>query len=288
MSGDPAETALYLRRVYATILDGYFDGFSFFKPTGDGLLLVIPFDPTEADLARTTKAVVADALRLVRDFPTLVDGDKLIKFPSPKAIGIGIAAGSVSRISAEDITLDYTGRPLNVASRLMDLARPAGVVLDGTLDFDALAPTVRQQFAADHVYLKGVADTDGVEILYTAELTRIPDRYRNPLTGQRLHVQSETMTMSAAKRRRSWNHRLEFEPADRTQLEAFYIYSPYRNGEVDTSVERSVEITTGRYLLDRGKPTFRLDYGTIVRRPGINRLRGRDSIRIEIAYPVSD
>lgn len=87
MSGDPAESALYLRRVYTRILENYFEGYSFFKPTGDGLLLVIPFDANEDELARVSSLVVADAVRLVADFPNIVAGDKLVQFPHPKAIG---------------------------------------------------------------------------------------------------------------------------------------------------------------------------------------------------------
>jgi hypothetical protein len=44
MSANPSETALYLKKVYARILDSYFTNLSFFKPTGDGLLVVIPFE----------------------------------------------------------------------------------------------------------------------------------------------------------------------------------------------------------------------------------------------------
>jgi class 3 adenylate cyclase len=69
-------------------------------------------------------------------------------------LGIGIAAGSASRLIAGDTTFDYTGRPLNVASRLMDIARPAGVVLEETLDFEALSDETQELFARDQVFLK--------------------------------------------------------------------------------------------------------------------------------------
>src|SRR5438445_13742320 len=81
MSGDPAQTALYLRAVYGRILDGYFGDATFAKPTGDGLLLVISFAQTEEALAAVTQSVVADSLRLHDEFDSIIAEDKLIRFP---------------------------------------------------------------------------------------------------------------------------------------------------------------------------------------------------------------
>ena len=50
----------------------------------------------------------------------------MITFELPPDIGIGVARGSATRISTQDGILDYSGRPLNLAARLVNFARPRG------------------------------------------------------------------------------------------------------------------------------------------------------------------
>ncbi len=284
MSGDPAETALYLQRVYTRILDNYFGDISFFKPTGDGLLLIVPFEATEAELARVTQLVVGDAIRLVNDFPTIVEGDKLVQFPHPKAIGIGLAAGSVSRLAAGDVTLDYTGRALNVASRLMDLARPSGVVVESTLDFSSLDPATADLFVRDHVYLKGVAEGGGVDIFYTREPTRIPDRYRENLGAAQWHTQEEIVTLGAMKKRTiQWFVPLDHTPFDRTEIDVRVGYNPYRSGTPDRT-QRRWHHPPFEYSLDRGKPYVILNFREIPNAAGLRNLPGRETVTVEVSY----
>jgi len=47
MSANPSETALYLKKLYARVLDTFFEDHSFFQPTGDGLFVVVPFKEPE-------------------------------------------------------------------------------------------------------------------------------------------------------------------------------------------------------------------------------------------------
>lgn len=42
MRVESPETAIYLKRVYTRIIEDYFPNASFFKPTGDGLLIIVP------------------------------------------------------------------------------------------------------------------------------------------------------------------------------------------------------------------------------------------------------
>lgn len=41
------DVALFIKKVYSKLLDGYFPNASFFKPTGDGLLLTIPYNESK-------------------------------------------------------------------------------------------------------------------------------------------------------------------------------------------------------------------------------------------------
>jgi hypothetical protein len=197
MSANPSETALYLKKVYLRILDKFFAELSFFKPTGDGLLVIIPFE--ESRLVEVATSAVRDCLTLVDGFSTLVEDEPLITFPHPEAVGAGVSVGSVARLVTRRTTLDYTGRPLNVASRLMDLARPSGVVVDAAVPITD--PALTPRFARDKVYLKGVAEKEPLDILFTERITEIPDSYRKPITPDEWFTQTDALTFAVAKRR---------------------------------------------------------------------------------------
>src|SRR5687768_6247754 len=89
MKVESPETAVYIKRAYAEMLDGYFQEAAFFKPTGDGLLVITTY--TEATLADVAAATLDSCLRLVTNFPTLTAGDAMVNFAVPSKLGIGIA-----------------------------------------------------------------------------------------------------------------------------------------------------------------------------------------------------
>ena len=119
---ESVEGAYFLRQLYRRLLDDFFPDASYFKPTGDGLMIISDID--DANIAETTRGTLTTSLRLVQEFPRLFERDPMINFPTPERLGIGIARGAASRLFVEGQTLDYSGRTLNLAARLMDLARP--------------------------------------------------------------------------------------------------------------------------------------------------------------------
>lgn len=152
---DSAQTALFIKKIYAKIIDEYFGDAAFVKPTGDGLLVVLGFD--EGDVAEAVTTTVENSIAIVKGFGALCVDEPAINYGVPSDVGIGISRGAASRLAAEDVTLDYSGRVLNLASRLMDLARPKGVVFDDHLGFKLLPKNLRSKFRRHDVYLKGVS-----------------------------------------------------------------------------------------------------------------------------------
>src|SRR5437762_3486024 len=70
-SVESVQATLFMRKVYQRLVDNYFDGVSYFKPTGDGLLVIVQSeDETLRDVVRRT---VADCLRVVEEFPSFFD-----------------------------------------------------------------------------------------------------------------------------------------------------------------------------------------------------------------------
>jgi len=126
---DSFEVALFIKRVYTRLIDQYFTDAAFIKPTGDGLLVVIHY--TETDYKDVMTRTVKTCLSILRDFQSFFSNDDVVRFEVPKKMGIGLSSDTACRIvSGDHKTIDYSGKTLNLASRLMNLARPSGIVFD--------------------------------------------------------------------------------------------------------------------------------------------------------------
>lgn len=104
----------------------------------------------------------------------------MINFSVPQDVGIGLARGTASRLLSGEKTLDYSGRVLNLAARLMELARPRGLVFDGGLSCDVLPSDLAGEFQAEEVYLKGVSPTTPMLVHYWPRNIEIPVPFLRP------------------------------------------------------------------------------------------------------------
>jgi class 3 adenylate cyclase len=178
---ESVEAALYIKKIYEKLLDGYFgEEASFFKPTGDGLLVVFGYD--DDTLKGRSNWVVKTSLKLVREFPRLLTHDPAVNFKVPAKVGIGMARGAASRLcGSDDTTLDYSGRILNLASRLMDVARPEGVVFDSSFRPDVLTPGLRKRFKSEKVFVRGIAESTPLTI-FVSDHVAVPAGLKRPIT----------------------------------------------------------------------------------------------------------
>ena len=176
---DALNVATYIANIYSKIITGYFKNASFYKPTGDGLIIIIPF--TKETLKDVTNQTIDSCLNLLQNFNSLCDGEPMINFPTPEKIGIGVTRGSACCIVTGDTILDYSGRVLNLASRLMDIARPSGIVFDESFGINLLSNVTKKLFSEDTVHIRGVAEETPIKIHYTKKHTLIPESYKQPL-----------------------------------------------------------------------------------------------------------
>jgi len=176
---DSFDVAAYITKIYMKIIDGYFSEANFYKPTGDGLLIVIL---CEKQVKATVNKIMESCLKLVEVFGNLCEREEVIYFPTPDKIGIGIARGSACCIVSGDKILDYSGKVLNLASRLMDLARPSGIIFHSNLGFKLLSDEHKRSFQKDsEVYIRGIAEEKPVTVYYTRKLTLIPIYAKAPI-----------------------------------------------------------------------------------------------------------
>lgn len=191
---ESVEASIFVKKFYDRLLRDYFIDPAFFKPTGDGMLMIFPADEDAEQLTARTNGLVTQCLRLVDDFPTLVAEEPIINFRVPDHVGVGMARGAASRLVAGDTVLDYSGKVLNLASRLMDRAKPEGLILDESVGVDLLAEELRRSFARDEIYVPSVAEQRAITVFYTSALTRIPESAHHPIGVPRWHTQSQEWT----------------------------------------------------------------------------------------------
>ena len=214
---ESSESAVFLKSAYTRILDEYFDRASFFKPTGDGLLVVLDYD--EGTLTEVVNQAVKVSIQLVDAFPTICADDPMVNFDVPGALGIGLSRGAATRLRSGDATLDYSGRPLNLAARLMDLARPSGVVFSDSLGVELLEPQIAAKFANDDVYIKGLAEDLPMRVHYSADRTVLSDASKRPINKTRVHAEKERKhTVRELEGMGNFRFPLTEDPIDRTKI----------------------------------------------------------------------
>ncbi len=172
------DVATFIREVFMHMIDDYFPFGSFYKSTGDGLMISVHFDrDTVVDmLARS----VDSAVRCVEDFPTFSRNNPMITFETPQNMGIGIARGTTCCLVSDGRILDYSGQLVNLAARLNDLARPRGVVLDGAFGYNHLSRELQDKFELAHAYVRGIAEAAPRDIYILKDVVTISERAQRP------------------------------------------------------------------------------------------------------------
>lgn len=223
---DSLNVATYITRVYLKIINDYFKSASFYKPTGDGLIIIIPYD--RENLREVANLTVNSCLGLLENFGSLCSDNHMINYPTPQNVGIGVARGSACCIISEDKSkiLDYSGRLLNLASRLMDLARPSGIVLDGSFGIELLEDETKNLFSEDIVYVRGVAEEEPMKIYYSTKHTLIPDSYHHPLKEPKWETQTYEYSFEALKKFvADLTPELKKKPLDTNKIRVIFSYN---------------------------------------------------------------
>jgi class 3 adenylate cyclase len=150
------DTAMFIKRFYLKLLNEYFTGAAFAKPTGDGLLLVFRY--SEHDLNQVSESVLTTCFKVIDEFPTMFKDDPMINFPTPSSVGFGISRGPSCCLFSRNTILDYSGQLLNLAARLNDLARPKGIVIAGSYLQNVIPAALRNRFKSGQVYIRDIAE----------------------------------------------------------------------------------------------------------------------------------
>lgn len=210
--GDSFDIATYLSSVYSTILTSYFPDTTFFKPTGDGLLMIHSLPTDRTDIPNAVSSVLARCVSLVGAFGQLTSDDYMINFPVPQLLGAGVARGTATRLVSSGLVLDYSGRCLNLAARLMDKARPYGVVFADDRAEMLIDPELMTNLHAERVCIRGIAEEVPIRVYVTAGV-EITDADREPLTRSgRIWGDAQTLSLAQIRDTSSYGFYLPRAP----------------------------------------------------------------------------
>jgi len=249
---DSAAVGVYVKKLYLKILDNYFPKPTFFKPTGDGLMIITDLDESDEEgCKKVINENVQSCFKLLSNFSTLFRNDAVIYFETPQTLGIGMKRCSLCCLKAGDTILDYSGKDLNFAARYLDLARPSGIVTDSTI-INILSEDLKKEFVTEKVYTKGIAEEKSITISYSRKSVKIPSQNKYPIISPWVTIKDvKTLKQLDFKRYRFW---LPSEPKDKRKIQAEALYPLVdKDGKI---VEGSFTITELRceYEYNVGKP----------------------------------
>lgn len=280
------EAAVFIKRVYMRLIDDYFTSASFLKPTGDGLLITIPY--TEANLPDVAKSTVDCCLKVLTDFGTLCSNDPMINFEVPTKVGIGLSRGAACGLVSEDKILDYSGKPLNVASRLMDFARPTGIVMDAAFGLELLSNEQRDLFVEDSIYVKGIAERESFGIYYTKDVTIIPPQSKQPLDKPTWRVKEDNKTLKEIRQISGlFIYDLPTIPIDPNTIAVKVTHPKVVKGRIRKGLRSFVDFKSFTYYLQAGKPCVRVHFGELAKLLETAGVKSSWTAKIEIMYVES-
>jgi|Deesub1362A_J573_1020465.scaffolds.fasta_scaffold06372_4 class 3 adenylate cyclase len=281
---ESSEVAVFIKRVYMKLIDEYFSDASFFKPTGDGLLIIIPYG--EEVLDEVVINTIRICFQILVDFGSLCANDPMINFEVPRKVGIGLSRGSACRIQSGNKILDYSGKVLNLASRLMDLARPSGIVFDANFGIELFPDELIKLFAKESVYIKGIAEREPIDIYYTKDYTRISPMNKHPVEEVKWKRMEDTKTLKQIK---DFGPRfiyfLPSKPVDSDQIKVKITHQGVVRGRKRDEIKTSFYFDNFEYFLEAGKPIIRFQFDALAKRLEMNGVKKNWDVHIEIIYP---
>jgi class 3 adenylate cyclase len=256
----------YIREACKNLIDGYFPKAPFIKMTGDGLLIVSPCEKGKLD--EDANYALNACQKVHQSFPSLVH-DPMVNIKKPQKIGIGLSRGNAFRIVANGGTLDYSGKVLNLASRLMNLARPSGIVFDCEFLNGITAPSdLGKTFSKSKVWLLGIAERDPIDIYYSkAYGTTIPAIYRKRLDLRKWITEKESWPFESIESNAKSNIRIAFilgkEPRDGDEIIVKVEYPPDLASKWSSHMAR-LPSKMFQYSFEGGEPKVEIDTPLLV------------------------
>lgn len=231
LSVESIDLGQYIKTIYTKILSDYFPDAKYSKPMGDGLFIIYNYQ--ESNVKILINDLIRKCIDLESIFETLLTGDPMVAFSTPTNIGIGITRGTTCCIHNGDYIIDYSGQILNHAARLMEKARPSGIVCDYISFYNILDEDLKDIFEENLVCLRGVAESSPIKILSQKEKVVITDMDRRPIDEitWETYTKKYTIDMVTNGEHKWWNIELDKKPLNKNDLTVSVNYPSYKDGK---------------------------------------------------------
>lgn len=253
-------------------------------------MLVVSYQQSP-DLKATVANAFEECQKLLIAFQNFCTDEPRVNFTVPNRIGIGISRGSACRLESGGKTLDYSGHVLNLAARLMDLARPGGIVFSVGLGIELLPEATRKEFKQDKVYLRGVAERESVDVFFDPRFTSIPESAHQPL-DIKWKRQVARLTLGKLKRLAKEGYseytiELDNEPTNKKEITVTATW--------DLPIRLRKYAGNGEVVVNKSQYDYEMRYGT---QPCISlhmslmikslaaRVTTKQDVQISVAYPA--
>lgn len=275
---ESSDAALYLRTLYTRVLRDYFPQADFVKPTGDGLLLVRELGTEEPEVVQRCRDWFNAGIRLIDEFNEITSDDLLITVDVPSAVGLGFARGSATRlVEVGGQVLDYSGRCLNLAARLMDLARPEGLVFEDRHAVRLLGDDLLSGFEEKHVYIRGIAEGSPITVWVTKHVNVRPSALE-PLDYQPSFDSTSTQDVGSILQATGWLIRLDREPRAGARIEVAYEYVPRGVDGAELDYKKWGRLTQTRLHHEPEGPYVNVDWRELADRLNEDNMLEQDEV----------
>ena len=279
------EVAMFIKKVYKRMIDDYFEEIRYFKPTGDGLMIVIPY--TEDDLEDKIRKTVVARLEMIEDFEYYCSGDPMITSIVPDKIGIGISRGTICYLVSGDKILDVSGKVVNLAARLTDVARPSGVVFDAVFGGWLLTDELRAKFTQKGIYVRGIAEESAVQIWYSHDYTTVEDIFLHSPVVAAWDTISDTKTLSQIKTVDAWfEYKLPDSLKDYKSIAVTVSHPAIRGGRALKGASDIIEFSDFEYQNRAGKQSVRLDFSKLSKSLIDSGVKPGWKVDVEISFQI--
>ncbi len=284
---DSAESALFVKKVFIKFLQNYFSSASYYKSTGDGLIII--YDISEDSLKSTTNQIIDLSVRLIDEFKNLCLDEAMINFEVPKMLGIGVSRGPATCLRTSDAILDYFGDTLNTASRLMDCARPEGVVFDSKFGYDLLEDRLKELFDTKPIYLKGVSESAPLDVWFLKDRTQLSPSLSEPI------VETKWVTVEEVKKFKQIKELggkffiiLDQKPIDSNLITLVVTHDALRsNGTIHRGYVTRFEFKGVSYRERAGEKRITIDFDELIVKLNENKVLSNMDVTMELKFPVA-
>lgn len=277
------DTAMFIKKVYTKLIDSYFDFASFYKSTGDGLLLTIPYN--ESNLKEMAQKTVVICMACHAEFGNICKHDPMINFEVPKKIGIGISRGTACCLVSGEKIIDYSGRLLNLTARLTNLARPSGIVIDGSFGVGKLLDKdTKANFKRQDVYLDGIAEYEPIQVYFTKKFTTIPKHNTEQIGTIRWRHIEDTKPFRDLLKLESFEYSLESEATSAEDIKVTVRHDKVIEGKATKKYCSIIDFKGFEYEVVAGNPTVWVDFPKLCKVLKKELVKKNMNIEIEIDY----